>query len=928
LAVGLVAAVEVLQWQANVKGRQAHRSGLSVPRQERNKRRRHKDARYFMIDPVFRACRQGIVWWLEMVRRAAWVVVLVSVAAGAGVAAYVAENIRINTNTSDMLSPDLPFRRNAHALNEAFPQFSDNILVVIDGATPDIADDAATALAEQLRQHPKLFGSVYDPAAEPFFRKNGLLYLDEDKLNELSDRLAEAQPFLGVLWRDPSLRGLFKMLGLAIDETLKSKDGVPIEIGTVLKAMTAVVKAQREGRFKTLSWQELMTGETADTDATRRLLLIQPALDFTSLSPAAKAMTALRTIARDMNLDAAHGVRVRLTGSAALAQDELGSVEKGMSLASIISLILVVGLLFVGLGSPRMAVAILVTLIIGLIWTAGFGLAALGRFNLISVAFAVLFIGLSVDFGIHFGLRYKEEIDAGIDHATALGRAGVGVGGALTLCAVTAAIGFFSFLLTAYLGLAELGLIAGTGMFIALFTNFTVLPALLTLAPLRPRPGKVRTKGRPRLQPFIERHARAIVWGALALGLASLAVVPEVRFDFDPMNLRNPKTESVSTLFDLMKSGHNNPYSITVLAPNLDQAKKLAAKLRDLKEVDSAVTLADYVPDNQEEKLDIIGSMALYLAPALSATEHKKPPSIEDRRRALGDVERQLARLAASSRAEASAARSLLDQLTALGKVDTLSAGTLTELKTRLLAGLPGRLDALRQSLNAAQVTLSNLPASLRKRTIAADGRARVDVTPKGNMRNDAVLRRFVNAVRTIAPHATGAPVIILEAGKAVVTAFRDAALIAVGAISLLLVVVMRNVRDVLLVFAPLTLAALMTVAATVVLSLPFNFANVIVLPLLFGLGVASGIHLVLRERKEQGTNGALATSTPRAVVFSALTTIGSFASISLSSHPGTASMGELLAVAITLTLVCTLGVLPALIFIVRPTSRKQETTE
>jgi hopanoid biosynthesis associated RND transporter like protein HpnN len=797
--------------------------------------------------------------------------------------------------------------------------------LVIDGDTPDIADDAASALARELRKHPDLFGEVYDLAGDPYFRKNGLLYLEADELYELSDRLAEAQPFLGVLWRDPSLRGFFDMLGLAIDEALKSDTDGPIEIKAVLKAIGDVAEAQASGRFGNLSWQELMSGRPAGKDETRRFLLIQPALDFASLQPAAKTMTALRRLANDLKLDEQHGVRVRLTGSAALDHEELESVEEGMGLAAVLSLFLVIGLLLTGLGSPRLAASILVTLIVGLIWTAGFGVAALGQFNLISVAFAVLFIGLSVDFGIHFGLRYKEEIDRGHEHERALGETGTGVGGALALCAVTAAIGFYSFLPTAYLGLAELGLIAGTGMFIALFTNITVLPALLTLVTLRPASSNGKRGRGSAVQPFIADHATSIVWGALAVGLASLALVPQVRFDFDPMNLRNQKTESVSTLLDLMENSRNGPYSITILVNDLAAARELGGKLAALDPVDTTVTLFDYVPGNQDEKLEIIGSMALFLAPSLSATDHPPAPTAAQRRKAVENLRGRLERLSRSSRDGAAAARGLMTKLAALTASDSTVDGSLVELETRLLVNLPGRLDMLRQSLEAEPVGVGDLPESLRQRSVTADGRARLEVFPRENLQDGMALRRFVEAVRTLAPNATGAPVIILEAGRAVVAAFRDAAIIAVVCISLLLVLLLRSRRDVLLVFAPLTLAALMTIAATVVLQLPFNFANVIVLPLLFGLGVASGIHIVLRERMEQGTNGALATSTPRAVVFSALTTIGSFASIALSSHPGTASMGVLLAVAISLTLACTLVVLPALLAIVRPEPGDEE---
>ncbi|MBI2977920.1 MAG: hypothetical protein HYY38_03645 [Rhodospirillales bacterium] len=170
-----------------------------------------------------RAYRRVLARWTEGVRRRAWPVVVLSVLAGVAAAAYLAFNVRISTDTDNMLSPELPFRKNALALKAAFPKLSNNIVVVIDGQTPDLADDAARVLTAKLTENRKLFGAVFDPEGSEFFRKHGFLYLDKADLIELSDKLAAAQPFLGTLWRDPSLIGLFKMLGLAIDEVLKEK---------------------------------------------------------------------------------------------------------------------------------------------------------------------------------------------------------------------------------------------------------------------------------------------------------------------------------------------------------------------------------------------------------------------------------------------------------------------------------------------------------------------------------------------------------------------------------------------------------------------------------------------------------------------------------------------------------------------------------
>lgn len=871
--------------------------------------------------------RRFATLWVEGVRRwAPWVVVAALVATvGAGI--FVVRNVAINTDTEDMLSPDLPFQKYSREEDEAFPQLSDMLVVVIDGLTPDVADDAAIALAARMRGLPTIFRSVFDPAADPFFRRNGLLYLSTDELYALSDRLAEAQPFLGALWRDPSLRGLFDMLGLAIDASLKSQDETPpVEIGRVLAAMAETLEAQKDGRFSRLSWQQLMMDDGDDKGPYRRFVLVQPVLDYGSLQPATAAIDAVRRLAAETGLTPDRGVRVRITGSAAMAEDELRSVEEGMGLAAVVSLVLVTGLLFWGFRSVRLALATAVTLIMGLVWTAAFATLAIGRLNLISVAFAVLFIGLSVDFGIHFGLRYREAVRAGAQSGVALREAAASVGGALTLCAVAAAIGFFSFLPTAYLGLAELGVIAGAGMFIALFSNLTVLPALLALMPIRPAGSDADAPGPANpATGWIGSHPRAVLSGALLLAMLAALLLPRARFDFDPLNLRDPEKESVATYLDLIKDDADGPYSVTVLAKGVAEARTLGDRLGRLPEVRETRSIADYVPTDQDAKLEIIQTMALFLAPALSPGNQEVPPSPADNRKALAEVLeslRALAARAADADLKGDAGR-LIRAIEALGGAAATDSA-IADMQERLLAGLPVRLEFLRQALMAEPVTLDSLPGDLRAREIAADGRTRLEVYPRENLTDREALRRFAEAVRTVAPNATGGPIIILEAGDAVVAAFREAGIIAISCIAVLLFVVLRNVRDVLFVFAPLILATLLTVAASVLLKLPFNFANVIVLPLLFGLGVANGIHMVLRGRHEEGRREVFATSTPRAVVFSALTTVGSFGSIALSSHPGTASMGVLLTVAISLTLVCTLVLLPALMAVSSATWRRR----
>ncbi len=856
--------------------------------------------------------------WARFVNANAVLVVLGALALSIFSGWFVATHLSINTDDTDMLSSELPFRKHAIELKKALRSGGESIAVVIDGATSGIADDAALRLAAIFRNRPEVFGPVFDPAGDPFFRRNGLLYLDESDLEALLDRLAQAQPFLGSLAQDPTLRGFSHVLSLAAEEVAKDRSAVPFDLVPVLNALAEVAEARAAGRKAWFPWRGLVSGDAAPGVSDRRILVIEPPLDYGSLSPAAGAMRAVRQAALDAGLVEENGVRVRLTGSAALASEELASVEEGMGIAGALSMTLVLVLLGIGLRSVRLVAATLSALVAGLVWTAAFAVAAVGELNMISVAFAVLFIGLSVDFGIHFALRYKEEIDRGLARKDALDVAVQGVGGSLTLCAVAAAIGFLSFTPTAYRGLAELGVIAAGGMAIALIANLTLVPAVLALLPLRRGRSEAQFRSRT-LGQVIRRNERSVVRAALVVAVVAAAALPFARFDFDPMNLKDPETESVSTLLDLMKDGNTSPYTIQILAKNLSDAKRMTGLLRKSERVRSARSLSDYVPSHQSSKVDLIAQAALFLAPALDSGAGISPPGHAELLDGLTGLRRSLSRLADSGGTDSAAARRLERALGAIASGDAEAIGA---FQSAVVRTLPGTLAALRMSLDADSFDIADLPGNVISREMAKDGRAKIEVTPSEDVRDPAAMNQFVDAVRAVAPNAVGSPVIIVEAGQTVVRAFRDAGVLSFALISLLLIVLLRNLRDVAMVFAPIVLAGILTVAVTVVFGPPFNFANVIVLPLLFGLGVASGIHLIHREKSEKGTAAAMATSTPRAVLYSALTTIGSFGSIALSSHPGTSSMGFLLTVAILLTLLATLVVLPALMAVFPSRSR------
>lgn len=851
--------------------------------------------------------------FMHRVRRAPVLVLMTMAALSVAAVVYTVSNIKLNTSVLDLMDPNLPFMQGVFEFNQAFPQESNVIVVVVDGETAEQATAAAATLAAKLSNQPKVIKSVFYPEGDPFFHRNGLLFASLPELESLSAQLAEAQPLLASLHRDPSLRGLADMLTLSLRNVAQMGDGdkVPDAFDHFLTEIAGKVKATTAGDVRPFSWEGLFNGGTPEpgsrADRRRQILVVDPVLDFNAIAPAGPAVNFIRAAVRDAGYTADNGVRVRLTGELLMLQDELVSVEESTGVANIVTTAIVLLILITGLRSFRLVLGTLASLVVGLSLTTFLGLVIFGQFNMISVAFAVLFIGISVDFGIQYGLRYQEIVDRGVPPGLALEEAAAGIGEALTLAALTAAIGFLSFLPTSYRGLAELGAIAGIGMAVALFTNLTVLPAVVALLPAHPRdPGKETMKLNRPLQHFVERHPKIVVGVALALAVGSMALLPRVWFNDSALDLRDPSSESVSTTMELLQDSRVDPYRATILVNNAEEARALVAKLKALPEVREATTIYDLVPADQKQKIALIDDMALFMGPILASGSGEAAPNDDQIREALKNLEAAAA--AAGEQYGSAGAKTLAAALAAMPMTDA----KLQALQRAMFANFPGALDQLRDSLEARPFGVDDLPQALRDRNRAADGRLLVEVFPKQDARIQANRVAFAKAVQRVAPGASGEAIIATEGGQEVVTAFIQAGATAIVLIVAVLFIVLRNVIDTLIVMAPLVLAALLTMAITVLFNVPLNFANVIVWPLLFGLGVASGIYMVLRNR-EDPTAQLLDTSTPRAVLFSALTTITSFGSLAIVKHPGMASMGLLLMIAITLSLLSTIIVLPAL---------------
>ncbi|MGB6351628.1 MAG: MMPL family transporter, partial [Pseudolabrys sp.] len=479
-----------------------------------------------------------------------WPIIALALIGAAVATVYSAKHFAITTDINKLISPDLDWRKREADLEKAFPGHFGSMLVVVDAPIAEFASRAGNELAERLRAQPQLFRAVEDIGGSEFFARNGLLFRSTEDVANATKGLGQAAPLIGTLAGDRSLRGLTRALSLGligVQNRMVTLDAM----SRPLSMAATTVEDALAGRPASFSWQAMLNGQQPGTNDTRRLIEVRPVLNFAALQPGEAASQAIRQAASDLQLAQKYQARVRLTGSVPIADEEFATVQDGALVNAIGTIIIVLTILWLALKSARIIAAVFINLFVGLAITAALGLMIVGALNMISVAFAVLFVGLGVDFAIQFSVRYRAERHDIPKLGPALTNAAEKIGVPLTLAAAAVAAGFLSFLPTDYRGVSELGQIAGAGMLIAYVTSITLLPALISV--LNP-PGEPDEIGYQVLAPvdrFLQEYRVPVIVGTLAVAVLGSPLLYFLTFDFDPIHLRSTHTESISTLLEL-----------------------------------------------------------------------------------------------------------------------------------------------------------------------------------------------------------------------------------------------------------------------------------------------------------------------------------------------------------------------------------------
>ena len=829
-----------------------------------------------------------LVRWVGWVQAKAWWVLVAVMLATIASSFYVADRFRLNSDLNGLIDQTSDWRVQFDAFRDAFPDMVKTMVVVVHGDSFGAVEETAKAIEARVRGD-AAFRAVSAPQNDAFLRDHALLYLSLDDLDDMADRLAEAQPVLTAIAEDASLREVLLLLcdSFARGEVVAGREAIIDLLGSSAEAFLS----GGDGRIR---WaDELFDAEGMHT----RVVTLKGTERLDETLPAAALLSRLQT-----HIDAVQrptGVQVLTTGEIALTHEEIGAALSGVQIAGWLSLVFLVLIMALGVRSLKIVVATLLMLVCGVVLTAAWAMLSVGEFNTLSLVFIVMFFGLGVDFALHFSLRYQEAVNADVPVADALTTTARSVGMAIFICTATTALGFLSFWPTDYRGVADLGVISAGGMVVAAALTFTLLPAVYAVAG-GIRHHEIDLPTGDRLVRWLISHKLRVFLVLGVLAVASLVVASRAYFDYSVLALRDEGAPSMQGLRLLQREGVATDYALYLVH---DDDTTWADTVTALETVDEVVLPRRLVPKDQDDKLFVLEDLRQMLA---SALEPQRRAAVPQARELAALLERTAEVLERSGDPAAAHLGRLLVRIAGSGRAETWQRAVIDDAVEELAW--------LRRALNVDAVGFDDLPAALRDRVVDAQGRQLSVILPAGDVSSTDALTRFVESVRAVVPEATGRPVIEWGVGEIVRSAFVQAMTGAVLAIYLVLALVFRSLRDAALIMLPLTLAALFTLAFCVLAGQPINMASVLVIPLIFGLGVDNGIHVFDRYRRSGDVSRLLHSSTPRAVMLSTLTTVFAFSSLMLSPHAGTASIGLLLSVAVLMLLIFTIFLLPVLL--------------
>ncbi|MBI5655980.1 MAG: MMPL family transporter [Geobacter sp.] len=829
---------------------------------------------------------------------------------------YTWQRMEFLTGRDDLMPKNTQFHRDYRAWRAEFGDMEE-IVVVIESNDQEKAGRFGEELQARLQKRKDLVQEIFFPFDMPFFKKNGLLFMPLEDLQSLRDNLLLAKPVLKELAAAPSVQTLFTTLTNQMDGYLAAAPGTPgrdrelAGLSFMLTSLGRGIGAFAASGTAEFSLQEFFfRGRDGKESAIAKagqmqIMTILPVKEQGSFVPAEQTISLIRTTLAELaKRPEFKGVTAGLTGVPVLEHEEMATSDRDIKIATALSLALTVVLLLVSFRGVLNVVAAMISLIVAICLSFGFATLAVGRLNILSMVFAVMLIGIGIEYGIQVVLRSQEELNSGSDELAAIA-AGLNrnIWG-IVMAAATVAAAFLTFVFTDFKGIAELGIIAGGGVVICVLVTFTVLPGLMA-------------------RRLLFGHPRVVVALAILLCGASLYPLSRIGFDYNLMNLQAKGLESVNYAYKLMKSKENSGYFAVSIADSAADAAAKTARLEALPTVDHVVSLNSFIPDHQAEKIALLRGLRRDLAdirpvPYSEDLQLMALPEVFERFR--NTVEKLKVTLDREKSPEAKPVGEFLKTLDAFfAKLEknrsTNATGMLRDFQGGMLAELPDKLGLMMASLEPTGVTPADVPKELVDRFRGKHGKYLLQVAPKNEIFDREPLKAFLDDVRSVDPHATGEPVMVYESMTIMRDAYRGAFVYAFVAIVVILLVAFRSIRYAVIGLVPLVVGLLFMVSGMWLLGISFNSANIIVMPLVLGIAVDSGIYLINRYRREgESAEAVVTSSTGVGVILNTLTIMVSFGALMVAHHQGVFSIGAVMSLGMLACQVAFVIVLPAVL--------------
>ncbi len=844
---------------------------------------------------------------------------------------YTIYNMTFLTGRDDLMPQNAPFQVDYRAYRAEFGD-QEEIVAVIESDDAEKTTRAADALYSLLNKDKLLFRDVFYPGGLPFFRKNGLLFMPLEDIKNLRNTLTMAAPVLKDLAAAPSVQTLFTSLTGQIDTYLEYGD--PVALASLTFMLTTLDKGFKafDGKSSGLSIDSFLKGggdkpSMLDSAGKQQVITMLPVKEEGSFVSSEKSIKAARA-ALDIILKKPEfkGIFGGLTGVPVLEYEEMTASQKDISIATILSLTLTVIMLLFAFRGLLNVTAAMVSLIVGICLSFGFATLAVGHLNILSMVFAIMLIGLGIEYGIQVILRYQEELKSGYSGMEAIEIGLTANIRSIIMAAATVALAFATFAFTDFKGIAELGIIAAGGVFICVIVTFTVLPAMLILLerfrkPFTYSPPAI-AENESRFQKLFARP-RAVVGATLLLCLICLYPAMTMRFDYNLMNLQAKGLQSVEYAYKLMRSKENSGYFAVVTARDAAEARTLTELLEKQLSVDHVVSTLSFVPEQQREKLAELTALRQIMSPVKPIPYEENlqlmalPAVFENFRERVEKLKRTLQERKAPESVPAAAFLTTLDSFFASleKEKDKNALGMLREFQGGMFAELPAKLQMMKESLEATPVTEADVPPHLLQRFVGKSGKLLLQVAAKKEIFEREPLEEFIGQVKSVVPRATGEPVMVYESLTVLRDAYLKAFIYAFIGIGAILLINFKSIRYALLGTVPLVAGLLLMVGGMHLIGISFNSANIIVLPLILGVGIDSAIYILNRYRQGNESPGEVATSSTGIGVFlNALTILFSFGALMVAHHQGVFSIGAVMSLGMIASVAAFLIFLPALL--------------